>query len=38
MGGVRDGGKSLVDWIHEGKRSAVWEVREFERGVNQPRT
>ena len=35
---ARDGVKSLVDWKHEGKRSAAWEVREFERGVTQPKT
>jgi len=35
---VKDGGKSLVDWKHEGKRSAAWEVLEFERGINQPKT
>ncbi len=34
----RDGVKSLVDWMHEGRRGAGWEVREFERGVNQPKT
>ncbi len=28
----------LVDWDHEGKRSAAWSVQEFERGVNQPKT
>ena len=33
-----DGVKSLIDWNHDGKRSAAWEVREFERGLNQPKT
>ncbi len=33
-----DGVKSLIDWNHDGKRTAAWEVREVERGLNQPKT
>ncbi len=36
--GTLRGLKSLVDWKHEGTRSAAWEVRAFELGVNQPKT